>query len=744
MKRLIALFIYLSALQLVAEGSSYNPLRIWYGQAAKDWETQALPIGNGELGGMIFGGVEKEHIQFNVDSLWTGDENLKGVYESPRQVKKTGVEHMGNYQTFGDLFIDLAPGEVSNYQRDLNLSNAVATVSFDRDGVTYKREMFCSHPDQVMVIRLTASKPRSLTGRIRLVDGGRGAKTKLKGQQLVFKGALSNGLLYESRLMMMKDGGSLLVKGGNLIFKKANSVTLFLVAATNYKMDRDANWRGPDPTKMLKTRLKSLSKKSYETIKSEHISDYQYYFNRINFQLDPVDEEIQEMPTDKRIARCKQDKEATDLGLEMLLFQYGRYLLISSSRPGTLPANLQGIWNKSNTPPWHCDYHSNINLQMNYWLAEVAGLPEMAQPFFDMLVAGVPVYREITLRKYGSVPGFVTRMSINPFGGSGWNWNIEGTAWLAQHFWEHYAFTQDKVFLRTIAWPWLSNVSKFWLKHLKKLPDGTLVAPNVWSHEHGPHEDGTAHSEQLMWDLFSNTIAAGKILKEDPAFLKKVEEARSKLYEPKVGSWGQLMEWMEEKPKLEKSHHRHTSHLFAVYPGRQISRWKNPRLARAAALSLKTRGTVGDSRRSWTWPWRTALWARLGEAENAHNMIKGLIQYNLMDNMLTTHKPFQMDGNFGITAAIAEMLLQSQEIDAQTGNVVVELIPALPKAWKNGSISGLRARGGLLVDISWRAGKLIDVRIKSVKNTPTSFLVRLKRKTLKVNLKKDEAWRFGK
>jgi len=743
MKRIIVLFIYLFASQLFAEEGDYNPMRLWYDQPAKDWETQALPIGNGELGGMVFGGIAKEHIQFNVDSLWTGDENPKGVYENPRQVKKTGVEHMGNYQSFGDLFIDFAPGEGSDYQRDLDLKTAIATVSFERDGVTYKREMFCSHPDKVMVIRLTASKPRSLTGRIRLVDS-RPNRGKIEGKQILFKGTLSNGMLYETRLMMIKDGGNLQLKAGNLIFKKANSVTLFLVAETNYKMDRDSNWRGEDPSMKLKKRLKHLISKSYDEIKNAHIADYQRYFERVKFELDPVDEEIQEMPIDKRIARCREDKTATDLGLEMLLFQYGRYLLISSSRPGTLPANLQGIWNKSNTPPWHCDYHSNINLQMNYWLAETAGLPEMAQPYFDMLVAGVPVYREITVRKYGAVPGFVTRMSINPFGGSGWNWNIEGTAWLAQHFWEHYAFTQDKVFLQTTAWPWLRDVSQFWLKHLKKLPDGTLVAPNVWSHEHGPHEDGTAHSEQLMWDLFSNTIAAGKILKEDPAFLKKLEAARSKLYEPKVGSWGQLMEWMEEKPKLEKSHHRHTSHLFAVYPGHQISRWKTPKLAKAAALSLKTRGTVGDSRRSWTWPWRTALWARLGEAENAHNMIKGLIQYNLMDNMLTTHKPFQMDGNFGITAGITEMLLQSHEIDARTGNVVIELIPALPKAWKNGSVTGLRARGGLVIDMRWRAGKMVDAKIRSVNNTPTSFIIRLGRTRLNERLGKNQAWRFGK
>jgi alpha-L-fucosidase 2 len=431
----------------------------------------------------------------------------------------------------------------------------------------------------------------------------------------------------------------------------------------------------------------------------------------VDLQLAPVSKEILALPTNKRIDRYKKTHD--DLGLETQLFQFGRYLLISASRPGTLPANLQGIWNQSNTPPWHADFHSNINLQMNYWLAEVSNLPELAGPLFDMLTAGTPVYHQQTVKQYGkNTKGFVTRMSINPFGGGGWHWNIEGTAWLAQHFWEHYAFSGNKEFLKTTAWPWLRDVSLFWLDNLKELPDGTLVCPHVWSHEHGPYEDGTAHSEQLMWDLFNNTLTAAKILDLDPALQKRLETAISKLYEPKIGSWGQLMEWMEEKPKLEKSHHRHTSHLFAVYPGHQISRVQTPKLSAAGALSLETRGSVGDSRRSWTWPWRTALWARFGNAEKCHEMISGLIQYNLMSNMITTHRPLQLDGNFGITAGVSEMLLQSQVRDPKTGESVIELLPALPKAWaKEGHVTGLRARGGYVVDLEWKNGKLITTTI---------------------------------
>jgi len=474
-------------------------------------------------------------------------------------------------------------------------------------------------------------------------------------------------------------------------------------------MDRASDWRGEDPAPRLEQWLTNAAKKEYAQLKADHIKDHQALFNRVVLDLGTTPSNALDLPTDERIKRY--NKESDDRGLETLLFQYGRYLLIGSSRQGTLPANLQGIWNNRNQPPWHSDYHSNINQQMNYWLAETANLPELAKPLFDMLVAGAPVYREHTIKEYGETQGYVTRMSINPFGGSGWNWNIEGTAWLAQHFWEHYAFSRDKAFLEATAWPWLRDVSLFWLDHLKELPDGQLVVPNVWSHEHGPYEDGTAHAQQLMWDLFGNTLAAAQILDTDPKLQSRLKATIKKLYGPKIGSWGQLMEWMDEKPDLEKSNHRHTSHLFAVYPGHQISRGQTPKLSDAAKLSLETRGSVGDSRRSWTWPWRTALWARFGEPEKCHEMIRGLFQYNMHNNMITTHPPLQLDGSFGITAGICEMLVQSQVTDPKTGAPLIELLPALPKAWPEGSVKGLRARGGYTIDLIWENGKLVAAKV---------------------------------
>lgn len=671
-----------------------HDLKLWYTSAAENWESQALPIGNGRLGGMIFGGAIEEHIQFNVDSLWTGNENPGGNYDH---------ENFGNYQNFGDLFIHLGEGDIQDYRRELDLSTAIASVSYQKKSVIYHREIFCSHPDQIMAIRFTANKPRALTGTIRLADG-RENTSIAQDDTVSFRGTLSNGMLYEARVKAIPEGGVLAVQDGQLRFTRCNAITLLLAADTNYKMDRAAQWRGEDPAARITKALSAAAKTPYNTLKSRHITDYKTLFDRVALDLGNAPAAARSLPTNERIKRYNETGD--DRGLEQQLFQYGRYLLIGSSRPGTLPANLQGIWCNSNTPPWHSDYHSNINLQMNYWLAEVANLPELAQPLFDMLVAGTPVYHEHTVAKYGETQGYVTRMSINPFGGGGWNWNIEGTAWLAQHFWEHYAFSRNPTFLRETAWPWLRDVSLFWLDHLKELPDGQLVVPNVWSHEHGPYEDGTAHAQQLMWDLFNNTLSAAKILGEDPSLQKRLEKTIARLYGPQIGSWGQLMEWMGEKPELEKSNHRHTSHLFAVYPGRQISRERTPDLAAAGQLSLETRGSVGDSRRSWTWPWRTALWARFGEPEKCHEMIRGLFRHNMLENMITTHPPLQLDGSFGITAGMSEMLLQSQVQDPQTGTPLIELLPALPKAWANGSARGLRARGGYTVDLIWENGRL--------------------------------------
>lgn len=622
--------------------------------------------------------------------------------------------------------------QLDNYSRSLDIAHAQHTTSWTQNGVNYTREAIASNPDQVIAWKISADKPGSLTGTFSFTGEHKDSdKFSASGDTIQMGGQLTNnGLDYDARAKIILKGGSLKTEGAKISVKSADSILVLLAADTNYVLDLGKNWMDGKASQRTTAALNKASKLSWEQLKQRHLNDYQSLYNRVALDLGSSDTEVSNKDLDKRIQNYRSNakdlpRPCLDPELEALMFNYGRYLLISSSRQGTLPANLQGIWNNTNNPPWRGDYHTNINLQMNYWLAETANLPELAKPLFNMYSAQTPVFRKHTIKEYGDTPGFVTRMSTNPFGGGGWNWNIEGTAWIAQHYYEHFKFSGDKEFLKEQAYPWLRDVSKFWLPRLKKLPSGELVVPNAWSHEHGPHEDGTAHAQQLMWDLFTNTANAAQTLGVDKSFQKELRKTIDKLYGPKIGSWGQLMEWMGEKD-LEKGNHRHTSHLYAIFPGVQIGKNRDPELTQAAIVSLTKRGEVGDSRRSWTWAWRTALWARLGNAERAHGCVAGLLAYNTLDNLWTTHPPFQIDGNFGITAGIAECLLQSHEAE-------ISLLPALPKAWPTGSVKGLRARYNTLVDIEWKDGKLT----KAILYTPGGKTPKLRIQGKKANAKTD-------
>ncbi|HEX8378793.1 MAG TPA: glycoside hydrolase N-terminal domain-containing protein [Pedobacter sp.] len=689
-----------------AQNNIRRSLKLWDNKPAKDWMTEAYPIGNGRMGGMIFGGIAQEHIQFNEISLWTGDE-----------------VNTGAYQAFGDLYIDFTSEKTDtanvsgDYIRELDISKSLHRINYTKNNISYTREYFCSHPDKVMALRFSADKKAAYSAIIRLKDAHPG-KVSSDSKSLTISGVLENGMAYQAKLLLKADGGTSVAepdgKGGyQLRITKANAFTLLLSAATDYSNKRSQKWKGEAPGVITARTLKQASSKSYQQLLGRHLSDYNKLFKRVNIDLGRSTAAILKLPTSRRVMNYKKRH---DPELESLLFQYGRYLLISSSRKGGLPANLQGLWNNSNNPPWRSDYHSNINVQMNYWLAEPTNLSECHFPFLDYINSMREVKKVNTQKEYPGVRGWTVRTENNIFGGESFLWNTPGSAWYVQAVWEHYAFTKDENYLRSFGYPIIKEITQFWDDHLKRRPDGTLVAPMGWSPEHGPTEDAVTHDHQIIYDLFTNYIGAANALGIDKSYRDHVAKLKANLLGPKIGKWGQLQEWETDRDDPNDKH-RHVSHLFGLHPGKQISPITTPELAKAAKISLEARG---DESTGWSMAWKINFWARLLDGEHAYKILKNfltLVSNSRVDysegggiypNLFCAHPPFQIDGNFGYTAGITEMLVQSHTPE-------IQLLPALPAAWPDGSVQGLKARGNFeITNLEWRDRKIVKLVIKSI------------------------------
>lgn len=738
--------------------------------AGKGWEPEGYPVGNGRIGAMILGNAARERIALNEISLWTGGENAGGNCSGYGYGPTADRNAFGSYQPFGDLLIE-SPGldAPKDFVRALSLAEGVAYTSFKQNGVEYTREVFASTPNDVIAVVYRASKKGKINVNLAL-SPNHTAKISAGGDSITMTGTLANDLKFAANLTVIAEGGSVSASGGStqipvtytgsgdnmsanfdrtklpkISVKDADSLIILVALNTDYVMNEKKNWKGPDPVKTAAGTIAAAKKAAQkpEDLKKKHVAAHQKLFSRCRIDLGETDKKTGALPTAQRIKNYVKTKNDPDL--EENLFQFGRYLLMSSSK-NSLPANLQGLWNHKVHAPWASDYHNNINIQEAYWPAEVTNLSECHMPLLNYITETAPASREMTKKQFGNDHrGWTTRISQNPWGWGGWTmWNIPINAWYALHMWEHYQFTHDKKFLKEQAYPMMKEACHFWEDHLKVLgkdgkgfqsgeknidltqlkglPEGTLVAPNGWSHEWGPTEDGIAHDQQLVRDLFRNTIAAAKVLGVDAAWAKKIQEKLERIAPDKISKNGYLQEWMIDRPNMV-SGHRHTSHLFAVFPGSEISVAQTPKLAEAAKQSLELRGTTGDSRRSWSWPWRTALWARFKEGEKAHAMIEGLFEFNILPNMLTTHPPFQMDGNFSYPAGVSEMLLQSH-----AGQI--ELLPAPCKAWPSGSVHGMKARGNITVDFEWKNGRVTKYILSSP--TPQKVTVVVNGKTKEI------------
>ncbi len=777
------------------------------------WQDNVYPIGNGRLGATVFGEPAHERIQFNQDSLWVGNEDNTGAYQPfgdiyvemgrekhpstqvPKYPRKSEIP-----KSLEDLESDSQVGhlEYTNYRRELDISRAVHTITYESGGVQYKREYFASYPGQVMVLRFSADNPGSISGRVSLGNIHE-IPVVVEDDTLVMKGNTSRfwywrmitedeperliagreytsdkiiDLEFEARCRVLHEGGSVDSVDGAIVFNGCDSLTLLVAADTNYVADRCVGWRGAHPHEQLCALIAAAATRDYSELLDEHVAGHQELYGRLSVELGETPTAVSGLPTAARVAAYRECVSRGDLSpdrdLEVLLYQFARYLMICSSRVGhgCLPANLQGIWSIERHPPWRCDFHTDVNIQMNYWFADAANLAECVTPLAHWVDSIRDVRKEETRKVLGVERGWLMRSENGIFGGSTWHIQKGDSAWLCQNLWDHFTFTQDREYLARYAYPVMKEISEFWIDHLKELADGTLVAPDGRSPEHGPvGVDGVTYDQVLCWDLFTNTIEASQVLGVDEELREELTEKLAKLLGPKVGRWGQLQEWMEDIDDPEDDH-RHVNHLICVYPGRQVAPSTTPELAEAAKVGLVARRDHGPEHPGWSRVWKACMFARLLDGEAAHGELSETLRTKICSNLWAIHPPFQIDANFGYAAAVSEMLVQShlqvrgddcaqersqlettgspleghpvvanwmresgdgcrsEGSSLDTTVQLIEILPALPEAWADGRVTGMRVRGGFEVDMEWREGKLTRAALRGVSNVDDACVVR--------------------